>query len=76
MAKQAAGTPTDPIPALDVQALTTDVPRGSWAAISKAGDRCVAFGDSLDEAISKAEAKGETSPLIVRVPETEGALFL
>ena len=58
------------IPALDIQKLTEGVPRGQWVAIASTRDRVVARGDTMDEAISKSEAKGETEPLVMQVPET------
>ena len=78
MAKRASEgvAASEAIPAIDIQALTADVPRGSWVAISSNYDRCVAFGKSVEDVIRKSAAKGEPEPLVVRVPEAEAALFL
>ena len=58
------------IPALDIQKLTEGVSGGQWVAIASTRDRVVAHGDTMDEAISKSEAKGEAEPLVMQVPET------
>ena len=62
------------VPAVDVDGLTRDVPRGSWVAISSDHHRRVAVGNSVDDVISKSEAAGEHEPLIVRVPESPSLL--
>ena len=58
------------IPALDIQKLTEGVPRGQWVAIASTRDHLVAHGDTLDDVLSKSEAKGETEPIVMKVPET------
>ena len=72
----AAHSSPTPVPAIDVDGLTTGVPQGSWVALSKEGTQRVAVGPSVEDVIRQSEAKGEPQPLIVRVPETAGALFL
>ena len=60
----------------DLSKLLAGVPKGSWVAISKDETRVLAYSASLDQALEKAKAAGEPDPIVIRVPETEAALFL
>ena len=66
----------DPIPAIDIDGLTVDVPRGAWVAISENLDRCVAHGDTVEEVMQRAEAEGERKAIITRVPKDNAVLVL
>jgi hypothetical protein len=60
----------------DISKLLAGVPKGAWVALSKDEERVVAFAAELQEAIQKAKDAGENSPVVVRVPETEGAALI
>jgi len=59
----------------DLADLLKDVPPGAWAAISERGHTVLAFGADAQAVYSEALEKGETTPLMVRVPEPEAAMF-
>lgn len=65
-----------PIPAIDIEKLTAGVPRGSWVAISSDDRQRLAVGQSVHDVISQSKAKGETEPLVIRVPDTAATLIL
>ena len=61
---------------VDLSKLLKGLPRGAWVAISSDEKRVVAYAADLNEAIEKAHALGEKNPVVIRVPETDAALFL
>jgi len=52
-----------------------DMPAGAWAAVSERDQRVIAFGSDMQSVLSEAQQKGETVPLIVKVPERPEILF-
>ena len=62
--------------AVDFSRLLENVPKGAWVAISHDETRVVSYSSQLDDAIRKAHDAGEEDPIILRVPETTGALLL
>ncbi len=60
----------------DMSKLLANVPKGSWAAISKDESRVLAYSANLDEAVEKAKQAGEEDPIVIRVPESDVAVFL
>jgi hypothetical protein len=65
------------IPALDLVTLLKDVPRGAWVALSLVGGaHVVAFGSEQQKVLNEAREKGETDPILIRVPESALALML
>ena len=67
---------TATIPALDFVSLLKDVPRGAWVAISSDHVRVISFGSDLRAVLEEAKNEGEEQPILTRVPETTGSLFL
>ena len=63
-------------PALNVDDLLRDVPPGAWVAISQDHSRVVAYGIDLRDVIESAKQNGEYQPLLIKSPETKGALVL
>jgi len=52
-----------PIPALDIDRLTAEIPRGSWVTIDPTTyDRVVGHGFTVEEALAKASSHGQTNP--------------
>lgn len=60
----------------DLSKLLASVPKGSWVAISRDETDVLAYSADLDEALDKAKEAGENDPIVIRVPETEVAVFL
>jgi hypothetical protein len=60
----------------DLAKLLTGIPKGAWVALSKTGDRVVAYAAELPEAIRLSKAAGEDDPTIVRVPESDTATLI
>lgn len=60
----------------DISKLLADVPKGAWVALSKDEERVVAFAVELQEALQKAKDAGESDPVVIRVPETEGTALI
>lgn len=44
-------------------------PPDGWVAFSSDEERLVAYGSTYDEAVAKAEEKGEPDPILVKVPK-------
>ncbi len=64
-------------PVRDISKLLAGIPNGAWVALSNDEERVVAFAAELQDAIQKANERGESDPVVFRVPETDGAtLFL
>ena len=55
--------------------LLKDVPSGAWVAISERGHKVLAFGADAQAVYSEALQMDENTPLMVRVPEPEAAMF-
>lgn len=51
-----------------IQALRAAPPDG-WVAFSSDEERVVAYGDSYDDVVAKADEQGETDPVVVKVPK-------
>jgi hypothetical protein len=64
------------VPAIDLAELLKEVPRGFWAAISADETHVVASGPDMQIVVDKAKGLGETSPIIIRVPEHACTLVL
>jgi hypothetical protein len=64
-------------PADRIKALL-DAPADGWVAFSEDESKVVAYGGSYEEVVEKAEKKGVTDPLLVKVPKdwTERVLAL
>lgn len=65
-----------PTPSLNLNALLHGIPAGAWVAISQDHSRVITFGAEMRDVLATAKTNGEENPLILRVPETEGALIL
>lgn len=61
---------------IDYSALLKGLPPGAWVAISEEKNAVVAYAADLKTAIDLAKEKGENGPLIIRVPDQTGMLFL
>ena len=61
---------------IDYSALLKGLPPGAWVAISKDNSKVVAYAADLKTAIEMARQRGEQDPLVLRVPEQAGMLFL
>jgi hypothetical protein len=46
-----------------------NAPANGWAAFSEDEERLVAYGNTYDEVVAKAEKNGVTEPVIVKIPE-------
>jgi hypothetical protein len=65
-----------PILAIDFKTLFSDIPRGAWVAISNDETHVIAYGADMRTVLEDARAKGESNPIITRVPESESAVML
>jgi hypothetical protein len=61
---------------IDVSAMLKGIPEGAWVAISELNHEVIAYAADLQTALSLAHERGESNPLILRVPERTGALLL
>lgn len=61
---------------LPSEELLSEIPPGTWVAISQDQDRIISTGHSLDEVLGKAAEQGERDPFIIRIPEKSSALIL
>jgi hypothetical protein len=68
--------PMAPTQIADLEILLKDIPAGAWVAISSNRDHVVSFGADMREVLREAQEKGETDPLIFKVPEQQEALLL
>jgi hypothetical protein len=64
------------MPAVNVNHLLKDLPRGEWAAISRRESKVVAHGTDLRDVLRQAAEHGEPNPLVVKVPESSNALVV
>ena len=67
---------TDIATGIDLKKLLEDIPRGAWVALSQDRDRVIGYGFDMGKVIEDAEREGESDPIILRVPESPGALIL
>jgi hypothetical protein len=51
-------------------------PPGGWVAFSADEVRVVAYGESYDEVVAKAEEVGEPDPVVMKVPPSWSTLVL
>jgi len=63
-------------PTINYSDLLRNLPAGAWVAISERLNKVVAYGAEVRAVLDDARAQGEHDPLIVRVPEQAGMLFL
>ncbi|HKV25547.1 MAG TPA: DUF5678 domain-containing protein [Candidatus Acidoferrum sp.] len=63
-------TPEDRIKALEA------APPGGWVAFSADEECIVAYGDSYEDVVPKAEANGELDPVILKVPPSRSLMLL
>ncbi len=47
-----------------------NAPPNGWAAFSEDESRLVAYGETYEEAVAKAEQEGVGDPVLVKIPET------
>ena len=64
-----------PTPALNLKSILEGVPRGAWVAISTQDMRVIAYGSEMRKVLEEAKSKGESNPLMTRVPETTTTLI-
>jgi hypothetical protein len=58
---------------IDLTAVLKDAPPGAWVALSRDKTSIVGTGDSIRAATYQAQLKGETQPVLIRMPlEDEG----
>ena len=63
-------------PAIDLFGLLKGLPEGAWVAISERANEVVAYAADLHTALTMARERGENNPLVMRVPEHPGMMFL
>ncbi|MGA3080551.1 MAG: hypothetical protein ABSD44_04105 [Terracidiphilus sp.] len=59
----------------DLPELLNGVPAGAWAAISESQHKTLAYGVDVQAVRNEAIEKGESLPLLVRVPDQNSAMF-
>ena len=62
--------------AFDFTALLKNIPRGAWVAISADKTHVIAFSAEMKDVLEEAQRRGESTPIIVRIPESEVSLML
>jgi len=62
-------------PEARIQALK-NAPQNGWAAFSSDEEQLIAYGTTYDEVVQKAEEKGVTDPVVVKVPPTWNDMVL
>ena len=60
----------------DISKLLAGIPKGAWVALSYDEERVIAYAADLPDALQKAKERGESNPVIVRVPESEAPSLL
>jgi hypothetical protein len=59
--------------AIDLTGILKDAPPGAWVALSRDKTSIVGTGDSIRAATYQAQLKGESQPVLMRMPlEGEG----
>ena len=66
--------PTQPIP-LDLTKLLAPY-KGEWVALSHDETRMLGHGKTIEDALAMAKKSEEGRPLLIRVPDDEGAGFV
>jgi hypothetical protein len=61
---------------IDYPELLKGLPAGVWVAISENTNQVIAYSAEIQTVIERAHEHGEDEPLIVRVPDQAGMLFL
>jgi hypothetical protein len=51
-------------------------PPGGWVAFSADEERVVAYGESYDDVVAKADQSGESDPVVMKVPPIWSTLVL
>jgi hypothetical protein len=64
------------VAALDLAQLLKDVPLGVWVALSEGKRSVVAYGTDMQRVLAEAREKGESEPLILKVPSRQEMMFL
>ena len=52
----------------DLSSILKDAPPGAWVALSSDKTRIVGTGDSISAASLQAKQKGDTTPVLIRMP--------
>lgn len=60
----------------ELSELLQGIPKGSWVALSSNEERVIAYAATLEQVLAKAKEAGEERPVVIRVPETDSAVFL
>lgn len=60
---------------IDLTAVLKDAPVGDWIALSNGQERIVATGKTLEEALNAAKAKGESHPVVMKVPPVSALIL-
>ena len=66
--------PTKPFP-IDLTRLLAPY-KGEWVALSSDETRMLGHGKTIEEALTLARGKEEGRPLLIKVPDDEGAGFV
>ena len=66
--------PTKPFP-IDLTRLLAPY-KGEWVALSPDETRMLGHGKTIEEALTLAKGKEEGRPLLIKVPDDEGAGFV
>lgn len=61
---------------IDYMVLMKGLPAGAWVAISEQAEKVIAYSADLQTVLALAKQQGVNEPLVVRVPEQTGMLFL
>lgn len=57
------------------ESLLSEIPRGAWVAISSDGLRVISYSADMKMVLQQANERGESDPILTRVPESCTALF-
>lgn len=66
--------PTKPFP-IDLTHLLAPY-KGEWVTLSQDETRILGHGKTIEEALAMAKGKEEERPLLIKVPDDEGAGFV
>jgi hypothetical protein len=58
----------------DLSAILKDAPAGAWVALSRDKTQVVATGDSIRSTTLLAQSRGETAPVLVKMPLADEGL--
>jgi hypothetical protein len=56
--------------------MLAEAPRDKWIAMSEDESRIVGIGDTMEEAVSKAEERGVADPILMLTPNEWGPVVL